>query len=496
MNKSTTKLIITLTTLIFSFSLLIFRFDVAYSQCPIAITGIDVTTASGAVNGITVQGTSGSCDSIFVKIQCQGNLIATKKLRTTSTTTTWSVNVTAAEINNPCQCPAKIAVEAICRYKNSDKCIATLGEEFTECENCSRIDSVKIQPLNCSDRRTDGAWPVSVSIYTHGASPSSITIFFGDEPSASSGTSVPIPSPYTSPVTITHNYVCPRSIPDYNGSIVITTAECVNPSFSTFNINFPECECPSIDINANLETDCTVKFKATTTACLTSIFKYVWNFGDRTTETTEVPETTHTYSSNGSYTASVVAIGAGDNCGATLDITLTNCRDCEPDCNGRNCGTDGCGGSCGTCPNGKTCINGSCDEGGGGGGGGNGDDCGWKFWKCFDFNFCWLLAMVVALVVAARLILLANYGTSISLGSLSVNLDIILEALGLTLIIIALAICPCEVPIGIIIGVIIAAIWLLIQWYYTGTMPPYLISAVVIAVGLIVSAIAYREIRC
>lgn len=431
---------------------LLFHTNLRAQDCT-KITSITVTGVSGGYSsGLHITGKDAfKCDSLRVTVLCNGKKQGVVTI-VPSADGTWNTDFDPFK----CQCGAKVNVVVECIYQGQVRCTANSGDAV-KCENeCTTISGISVESLNCNDRTAVGDWPVTIDINYTGTAPSSVYINYGDGSPASL-----ISGPYSSPITVTGTYHCPYSAPPYNGSVTFQTGSCPL-IFGNFSVDFLACTCQPISVDATQINECDVAFTATTSACSGSIIEYSWGFGDGHTAVTSVPTVTHSYESNGSYAATVIANGAGDNCSAGVQVLIEDCT-----------------GECVKCNDDPT-----------------DSDCGWKFWECFSWNLCWLAALLVALVVAARLILLANYGTSISVGGLPVTLDALLEALNLSLIIILLAICPCEVPIGIVLGVILAAVWLIVQWIYTGTMPPFILTAVIIAIALIAASITYRELRC
>lgn len=463
------------------------------------VTSISYNTTSSIVNNIKVSGTLDevNCDSLFVQISCSGKTFI-KKIRTVSPYTNFSVEFTVAEMNNPCPCPTDMKIQVVCRYKGRTVC-STSAEQQVVCKNQTCDPSVEVDSITCKNRNPDGSWNTSIKVNTS-SPPMELYILYGDEAAGSSASIFPVPSPAPSPIVVNHTYYCPPVGTPIHGSVSMATPGCV-PPFTTKNfvIVFPEnCPCPEIELFLAGRNECTAEFNARVTPCSSYVTSYTWIMGDGSpARTTTTPVITYPYSSDGTYTVTVIPNGIG-SCSKNIQVTIDNCSECQPNCAGKKCGDDGCsnGGSCGNCPDGKTCVDGNCSDTPTTGGGGKSGGCGWKIWECISLSWCWFWALIAMLLVGARLVLYGNYGPTITTGLGTVTVDVILEAINLAVILILLAMCPCEVTIGIIIGAILAIIILLIQWAYTGVMPPYLIGAVFIALGLIIGAVAFREIQC
>ena len=239
--------------------------------------------------------------------------------------------------------------------------------------------------------------------------------------------------------------------------LTIFKLNCPPVSFPVTNLNFQLCdECPptnavTINVSSN---KCVASGTITANICEANYLDFIIDFGDGS-ETHDISllngfSFTHTYAGDGTKTITITLIRPNNsNCTYTKTVSITNC--------------------CADC-------------------GGNDDDgssCGWKFWECF--SLCWFLAILAGLYVAVRLILVA-WGWSINLPIGSYTWAEILDALGLGLLLLLMAFCPCEAAYMIIAGATVA-IAVIIAAIIAGSVPPKWLLAILLAVILIASMI-------
>ncbi len=245
-----------------------------------------------------------------------------------------------------------ISVGISCRADDQIVCAITqvVRSDCQADDPCPRVNIDADSPV-CGNRGNDGTWPVAFEISSQpGRFTGTYHILFGD------GTSTNLTSAQLDQDSrIVHSYICPRSAPPYEVTIVANGCQTdpLHSSLDTMTIDFPGCDCPVVEDIAHEVQGCAASFGTAIPACQESVTQYIWNFGDNTTLTTDsLTSPEHVYNQNGTYTVTLTLAGAGDNCTSSTTVDITQCPQ-GPECgNGIIEYPETCDGNCPT----------SCDD--------------------------------------------------------------------------------------------------------------------------------------
>ncbi len=427
--------------------------NTVFTQCSIDIVGIIDNFQNGG--SLIAEGTaSASCGRVEITLTCpSGNNSSTSKI-VPVVNGNWEVEFFNSEIRDiKCRCEWRTELIASCVNGN-----CSADSTFILCRNepCPTVDISVVQPT-CQDKDTNGNYDVEFTISAIGGNFTGYyDVTFGD------GTPSTVFMPPTNPLTVSHIYTCPTIGQDIY--VNVTGAGCTSQMWYTASssetFQFPDCGCPAIDIVVEpvQGTNCEFIFTAEYNSCINTNITHLWNFGDNTTAQT--PSSTsppHQYQ-DGSYVVTVSVIGIGNNCSHSIDLDVTNCDDCVPDCENKQCGDDdGCGGICNNCPEGETCVDGICEP--------NSIECNWwdpRDWFDADcWSLCFFLALLAFVATLLRLLYLA-YSSGGLTWPITFTLSNILNVMALGLIVFLLTICFCEVLLAVFLaGLIVLIIMIL-----------------------------------
>jgi len=194
--------------------------------------------------------------------------------------------------------------------KLCDSLTVTFNMKPCTCDPCDTIVNIQVQQPDCS-QVLNGIHTVTFTATISGQCPPGAYLWnFGDGS----------PTVTTYGPTVTHDYLCPRSVPAYFVTLNLVGCEgnpfYVSPS-KTVPISFASCGCPTIE-NINIDqTACILNVSATIGGyCPDAVTQYIWDFGDGTSVAVTPPSTnaTHTYTSSGDYWVTLTLAGVGPDC--------------------------------------------------------------------------------------------------------------------------------------------------------------------------------------
>lgn len=172
------------------------------------------------------------------------------------------------------------------------------------------VDAAPTATLSVTSTTPTSGQPTIFSVTVNaGSNPvTAVTLDFGDGQSQSLGAATGSTSPshiYDSPGT----YVATLTVVDSEGQSITTSTSVVVLSAGPLDV--------TLSTSGTLQVNEVVSFTATATPTsgITTIDRYVWNFGDGTTVTTNGNSTSHVYTSSGLKTASVTVTAADDSTG-------------------------------------------------------------------------------------------------------------------------------------------------------------------------------------
>lgn len=452
------KIVLLLLTTILTVSL-------ANSQsCRVEITGIDVVGPGSPPPAlhISVKGriTGGTCTRVSVQLCCLDASGASTGCRVQQIAVqpdgTWAILFK----DFLCSCSGgsfTVIATATCI---SGDCAPGELKKTLSCtppgNNCPMITNVAVNVQNCTDDGTSCKARHVVFTPTISGTCDAWSFNFGDNSSPAGGAGTPGPIP--------HDYYL---FPPIDPVLTIFKSGCAPVSFPVTSLSFQLCdECPppagiQFSLNSN---KCVLTGTISASVCEANYLNFIIDYGDGTPTTTEDISLlngyslNHTYNSDGSKTITITLLRANNsNCTYTTTVNITNCC--------KDCGT----------------------------GGDNGDEsCGWKFWECFEWSWCWFLAILAGIYVAVRLILVAGgWNINLPLGQ-TVTWAEILEALGLGLLLLLITVCPCETAYMIILGATTALLTIVGILIGGGTLPKWLV-AVILGLVLIASMMVLIE---
>jgi hypothetical protein len=420
-------------------------------QCQLTIDPIQAVGTTGTPTAITITGNAPDCGRVDLTLTCQTSIQKTDIFPDAANR--WSVTLTQTEIQAMgCSCPDSIIIKASCgKGLAKDYCIQVISRQLITCQKCPLIrDVIYAQPA-CSQMTSEGNISIRFSAQVSGNFNGLYRWTFDGQQRIQSLNGVP-----AAPAPQTFTIRCPRTAPPYTVeflAIGCPGGDAYYLDSRSESVAFPDCQnCPQV-LPIVTTSGCTARFSATLSGCTSGVTEYVWNFGHsppNNTQSTTSPSTTHTYPSDGTYTATLTLGGINNGrCSAQVPVTITDCSS----------GHDG----------------------------GHGGGCGWKFWQCISFNLCWLFALIAFLAVFARLLLLAMYDFAVPVLGTSFTLDQLLSALSLGLLVVLLVICPCQVLWGILLAVVLAVIVILVLLLVSAGSVPFWVKALLVA-GLLAAA--------
>lgn len=414
---------------------------------------------------ISVEGRviGGSCSKVEVTLCCAPATEPGRCPRKETVTVNPNGNWVATFKDMMCDCSTgKFAVVAFARCLDNPACTPGTREASFPCppvSTCCVVNSVTHTVGDCIDdgsgcRKRRIRFVPNVS-----GTCDSYTWNFGDSSPPESGLGTPGPKE--------HDYAQPpASFP----TLTLNKAGCLPVSFQITDVeDFPLCEdCPaaaSINLSGLTTNACRLTGTISATFCEAQYITCIIDYGDGNSTTIDPEDlngyvVNHTYSGDGNKTIRVTLVKNGSNCVFTRTVTVTNC--CA------NCGDDD-------------------DEGDGGGG------CGLKFWECFEWSWCWILALLGGIVVTARLIALA-FGWGITWPA-TLSIATLLEALGLVLLLWLMAACPCETAAMVMMGALVAVITIIVMLIGGVTLPKWL-EALIVGIILIIGMAIYLGTQC
>lgn len=419
-----------------------------YAQCSIEITNISVAGPGNPAPAVhlVVSGfvNNPGCTRVQIELCCKD---ASNPCRTQTTEVNPDKSFSTLFKDFVCKCVSNsfvVVAKATCA-SNPD-CTPAKREFTIDCapvNACPQILNVTSTAGNCiSDtsgcQKRDVTFTPAVSGSCDGYSWN-----FGDNSPDVNGIGPP-------GVTVHSYFHLPQAIP----RLTVFKAGCNPISHNIVLPDFPPChECPAnaaINLNQLTVNNCILTGTITADFCEEQYVTAIITYGDATSETININNLNgkiinHTYASNGSYNFQIILQRNGSNCTYSKSISIANCS----------------------------------TDGGGGNGGGNGG-CGWRFWKCI----CGILAFLVGLYIASRLVLVAG-GWSINLPNQPLTWGVILEALGAGFALWIMAICPCETAYMIIAGATLGILVIIIMLIGGVTLPKWL-EAILIGIALII----------
>ncbi|PHN01974.1 PKD domain-containing protein [Flavilitoribacter nigricans] len=428
-------------------------------------------------------------------------------------------------------CGSTIRIEINKCYGTSVDCSGQSAYIEIPLRNCSEQECPEIkldhQPIDCNEILEDGSYTVRFSGRIEGSQPSydnlnyTLVAINTDTPPITteinwSGTGPPFEFAFSK------TFACAELNDQYRVYVMATGCNdaVVNSNISSFN--FLDCECPlhqAIEV-VHVE-GCTYEFTLPIVDTCT-VYSYNWSFGD-TSPGVDIAKSNaltqrHSFSAAGVYTVTVdvegnrdcvtqVQVKVDSGC-ADTDIEELNCSELQANvgdhCDDGNPATtnDKITSDCKCIGVTTPSTNSDGTTGDEGSGGTNGEcDSIWQFWNCITFNPCWLLAFLLMIAVAARIVAIATgWGIEVNLpGLLSRTITLGEIATELTMLFGAfvLSICPCEAAIMMLVGAILGMIIILILLYYSnGSLPNWLMAIIVAVITAIIAVRAIQSMGC
>jgi hypothetical protein len=430
-------------------------------QCP-TILPIETIGSGGVPTQVSISGTAPGCGGIGLRVGC-GNLID-KQVWLAGGSESWSISLNSSDVQSmQCSCGDSLVIQATCNKWYSRTCVTSVrSTQLLRCQEkaCPIIEAIDYDiPQSCEQRTASGVSSVTFAATVSGDFTSLYSWSFNGENHTQF---LAIPGP---PTSQTFSVACPRDSPPYKVDLLAVGCPGATGPYQSFlsrDVSFPSCEaCPDISAPQVHTNGCAATLNASVNGCTSGVTGYNWNFGDPSSEqptsTSATPATTHIYSSNGNYTATISLAGVnGGQCAKTIPVQVSGCTNSSkpPPTLGN----------------------------------GNPDSCGWKFWQCVSIDLCGVLAALAFVLVLARLMLLAMVQLSTPVWKLT--LDDLLSALSLAVLIGFVARCPCPVLWAILLAAITAVLAILALKKFAPTTVPFWIKAVIVSAILIVGAFA------
>lgn len=274
------------------------------------------------VSSVEVKGSVTECDSVVVKITCDG----LERTQSVGVDAQGQWQATFVNLNDPhCLCndpDVSLVVSAHCKADPTCSDREVLQPIPCQPYPCPTIDHINTQIPTCDQVMQAGAWNVTFTAVINGTGVTNYVWTFGD------GQTLAGPNLQQ----VTHAYPCAGT---YAAALVILSdCESGYAEVLTTTIDLPPCGCPTVQIIADPEANnpCKWHFKASLSGLFVQcIDSYLWNFGDGTQITTSLPAAEHVYAQNGARTVTLTLLGnlgpaGGGLCYATKEITVSNCR--------------------------------------------------------------------------------------------------------------------------------------------------------------------------
>lgn len=275
------------------------------------------------------------------------------------------------------------------------------------------------------------------------------------------------------PSTVVHPYFYPIQIGSPPPQLSIKRQLGCDPVWIDYNIQLgtfsicSDCESPIIDFSQVQTEGCKIGGKILADFCEEHYPEFYINFGDgvispgfdaNILNNFEIGQINHTYASNGNKNISVHLKKDGGYCIFSKTININGCI-----------------------PTTTPTDDGKCNI--------------WEFWECFEWNWCWILALLAFLFISARIVLVAEgwsinvpFGQNLSGGA-------ILEALGGSFILALMMACPCETAIMVLAGAVSGLLFILVASIFFGATFPKWLEALIIGIALIAAMAIAIEIN-